>query len=107
MRRSLWLTAVFISGGIVSAQSTISNWFPIHVGDKWVYEHTSRDDNGGGQAHLDIHSWTTEEITIGSWTIPEGTVVGRQVRVTEGSPPPDASLSPSPTLTAASSQAYL
>jgi hypothetical protein len=107
VRFSLWLAAGFISGGTISAQNTASDWFPIHVGDKWVYEHTSRINNGGGQAHPDVRTWRTEETTIGSWTIPEGTVVGRQVRVIEGSPPPDAALSPSPTLTAAPSPAYL
>jgi hypothetical protein len=74
--------------------NAVSNWFPIHVGDKWVYEHLSRIDNGGGQAHPDVHTWKTEEITIGSWTVPEGTVVGRQVRVIEGAPLSDAALSP-------------
>ena len=107
MRFSLLLAAVFISGGSISGQNTVSNWFPIHAGDKWVYEHTSRINNGGGQAHPDVRTWRTEEITIGSWTVPEGTVVGRQVRVIEGAPPPDAALSPSPTLTAAPSPAYL
>jgi hypothetical protein len=107
VRFSLWLAAVFISVVTTFAQNAVSNWFPIHVGDKWVYEHISRINKGGGQAHPDVHTWKTEEITIGSWTVPEGTVVGRQVRVIEGAPPPDAALSPSPTLTAAPSPAYL
>jgi len=107
VRLALRLAAVFISAGSIVAQSTASNWFPIHAGDKWVYEHTSRDDTGEGRAHLDIHRWTTEETTVGSWAVGEGTVVGRHVRVIDGSPPPNAALSPSPTLTAAPNPAYL
>lgn len=107
VRFSLCLAAVFISASTISAQNTVSNWFPIHVGDKWVYEHTSRINNGGGQAHPGVRTWKTEELTIGSWVVQEGTVVGRQVQVIEGALPPDAALSPSPTLTAAPSPAYL
>jgi hypothetical protein len=69
------------------AQPPVGDWFPVHAGDKWIYEHETRDDTGGGKAHLDIHTWTTEETTTGSWTVPEGTLIGRKVQITEGSPP--------------------
>jgi hypothetical protein len=59
------------------------------MNDKWIYEYTSRDENGQGRTHLDVRSWKTEETTDGAWTIPEGTLVGRRVRVLEGSPKGD------------------
>ncbi len=90
MRRTLLLFAfVLIWIAPASGQSAVVSWFPIHVGDRWIYEHETRDDNGGGTAHLEIHRWRTEETTVGSWPSPEGMLVARRVRVIEGSPPPD------------------
>jgi hypothetical protein len=83
---ALSFALAFISSGAASARNAVSDWFPIHVGDQWIYEHETRDDTGEGRAHLEIHRWKTEETIIGSWIIPEGTLVGRQVRVVEGSP---------------------
>src|ERR1700704_2354519 len=37
------LTLMFASGGVY-AQDAVANWFPAHVGDKWTYEHTTRDE---------------------------------------------------------------
>ena len=91
-----YLALILISGGQACAQNAAASWFPVHLGDKWIYEYETRDENGEGRAHLVIHRWKTEETTIGSWTIPEGTVVGRQVRVTEGSPPTGSSVNPNP-----------
>src|ERR1700730_1644223 len=81
----LYLPLLLISGGQAQAQDVAANWFPVHVGNKWLYEHETRDETGEGRDHLEIHSWKTEETIFGSWTIPEGTLVGRQVRVIEGS----------------------
>ena len=90
MRRALLLFAfVLVWIAPASAQSAVVSWFPIHIGDRWIYEHETRDDNGGGTAHLEIHRWRTEETTVGSWPSPEGMLVARRVRVIEGSPPPD------------------
>jgi hypothetical protein len=87
MRRALlYLALVFVWSDQGVAQTGVADWFPIHVGDKWIYEHETRDDDGGGTGHLAIRRWKTEETTVGSWTIPEGKLVGIQVRVTEGSP---------------------
>ena len=82
----LYLALTFISSGQASAQDAVADWFPIHAGDKWVYQYETRDNTGGGQAHPEIHRWNTEETITGSWSIPQGMLVGRQVRVTEGSP---------------------
>jgi len=86
-RALLYLATAFIFTSQVCAQNDVGDWFPVHVGDKWIYEHETRDDTGGGIAHLEIHKWKTEEIITASWTVPEGTLVGRQVLVTGGSPP--------------------
>jgi hypothetical protein len=61
-------------------------WFPIHVGDKWTYKHETRNDAGRGRAHPEIRRWKTEETTVGSESIPEGTLVVRRIRTLD--PPP-------------------
>ena len=84
-RVRVYVVLMFVSSG-ASAQDAVANWFPTHAGDKWTYEHTTRDDRGEGPRRLEVHVWKTEETITGSWAVPEGTVVGRQVRVIEGSP---------------------
>jgi hypothetical protein len=81
------LSLILISTAQACAQTTAANWFPVQVGDKWMYEYDTRDEHGEGRAHLEVHRWKTEETTVGAWTVPQGTVVARQVRVMEGSPP--------------------
>jgi len=84
VRRYLaWI--VFLAGP-ACAQNAVTDWFPVHVGDKWTYDYESRDDNGGGPRHPEIRKWTTEETTVGSWTVPEGLMVERQVRATPPKP---------------------
>ena len=78
------IVLVFLACRAAFAQNTIADWFPLHVGDKWTYAHESRDDTGRGSAGAEIHRWTTEESIAGSWTIPEGVLIEKQVRITEG-----------------------
>ena len=92
----LYLGLILVTGGQACAQKPAGDWFPIHIGDKRTYEYTTRDENGRGRTHLDMHTWRTEETTTGSWTVPEGTLVGRQVRVIEGSPRGGWRVNPSP-----------
>ena len=82
-----YLGLVLIAAGQACAQRTAIDWFPAHLGDKWIYGHDTRDENGEGRSHLVTHSWKTEETTTGSWAVPEGTLLEKQVRVTEGSAP--------------------
>jgi len=70
------------------AQSAVIDWFPVHEGDQWIYAHETRDDNGDGNAHLEIHRWKTDETAFATWAIAVGTLVEMRVRVAEGSPPP-------------------
>jgi hypothetical protein len=80
---------VFILSGQVYPQNAVTEWFPVHIGSKWSYEHETREDNGNGIAHLETHRWKTEETIDGLRTVPQGTIVEIQVRVTDGSPPAD------------------
>ncbi len=90
------LALAAFSFGQPTSPNSVANWFPVHVGDKWIYAHERRDDVGdavyrnqhfaGGS--LQISRWDTEETTTGYWSVPEGTLVGRRVQVTRGSPPP-------------------
>jgi len=61
------------------AQSIVDGWIPLHTGNTWTYEHESRDDTGRGIANLEVRRWTTEETIIGSWIVPEGTLIGLRV----------------------------
>ncbi len=79
---------VLVVGIQALAQSPVAGWFPLHPGDRWIYEHVTRDENGGGRAHLEIYRWKTEETIVGSWATPQGTLIGKQVRVIEGALPP-------------------
>jgi hypothetical protein len=61
-----------------SAQNTPSDWFPIAVGNQWVYEHEVRDTPADNPQ---IRRWQTVETITGTLTIPEGLVVLRRVEV--------------------------
>ena len=65
----------------------VANWFPVHVGDRWIYSHETRDQNSEMVGDVQISQWETEETTTGIWPVPEGTLVGRHVRISGGSPP--------------------
>ena len=78
--------ALILTAGAACAQGTVATWFPVHIADSWTYEYTTRDQHGAGPANLELHTWKTEETIVGSWAIPEGTLVAKQVRVMEGSP---------------------
>ena len=86
--RSLLRAVVFllIASVIAGAQSVVAGWFPVHAGDRWTYEHESRDDTGG--AHPEIRRWTTEEAIYGRWVVPQGTLIGMRVRLVAGAVPP-------------------
>jgi hypothetical protein len=77
--------AAALLSGQAFGQSAVADWFPLRVGDRWIYAHETRDDAGAGKAHLEIHRWETEETIAGWWAVPEGTLVERQVRLREGS----------------------
>jgi hypothetical protein len=85
-----------ISGGQAFAQNAVTDWLPIHAGDKWTYQHETRDDTGEGPDRLEIHRWQTEETITGSWTVPEGTLIGKRVRVVGGSPQMGRRVDPDP-----------
>ena len=68
------------------AQDVAAIWFPAHKGDAWTYQHETRDDSGQGRAHPEIHRWKTEETVFRSVALPEGTLIGKRVRVFDGSP---------------------
>jgi hypothetical protein len=93
---SLCLALVFISSGPAFAQNAVADWFPLQIGARWIYQHETRDENGRGRAHLEIHLWTTEETVVGLWPVPEGTVIERRVRVLDGSPRSDYRVAPNP-----------
>lgn len=79
---------VLLCAGKIPAQNVAAIWFPTHRGDAWTYQHETRDDSGQGRAHPEIHRWKTEETLLSSVALPEGTLIGKRVRVFDGSPPP-------------------
>ena len=80
------LTLFFTLSSQLFAQVAVADWFPLHPGDKWVYEHETRDEDGRGAAHLRTQRWRTEETITNSWSIPEGTIFKRRTQVVEGTP---------------------
>jgi hypothetical protein len=47
------LALAFISSGAAYAQNVFADWFSVHAGNRWIYEHETRDDTGEGHAHLE------------------------------------------------------
>jgi hypothetical protein len=60
------------------AQCAASDWFPMNVGNQWVYEHESRDSP---ESNPYVTRWQTVETITGALAIPEGMVVLRRVEV--------------------------
>ena len=75
----LYLSLSLVSFGQNPQPGIFANWFPIHPGDKWIYDHDDRNENGNGRAHPVIERWRTEQTITGSWTIPEGTLIETRV----------------------------
>ena len=82
--RRLSLVFPLLSAAAVAQSADV--WYPTKPGAKWIYAHETRDENGHGRDHPEVHRWTTEETITGSWTVPEGMLVERQVRIVEGAP---------------------
>jgi hypothetical protein len=77
-----------LCGAEASAQNSAADWFPIHVGDRWTYEHVHLDGTSGGVAHPEISRWETQETILDSATIAEGMLVFRRIQVLGSAPPP-------------------
>lgn len=68
---------------MASAQQYPLAWFPLQPGTRWVYAHESKS---GDRNRPTIDRWTTEETITGWVTIPEGTVVLREVKEQNNAP---------------------
>ena len=60
------------------AQDVSSSWYPVHAGNRWIYEHEYRY---GSSRNPQVTRWQTVETISGTLAIPEGTVVLRDVKV--------------------------
>jgi hypothetical protein len=67
----------------LSGQEAVSDWLPMAVGNRWTYEHSSRDGNVRDPRIL---RWQTEETIVGMRAMAEGTLVFRHIEV-EGETP--------------------
>jgi hypothetical protein len=102
-----YFALAFVTISPAWAQPVVAHWFPIHTGDRWIYQHETRDETGLGAAHLEIHHWKTEKTVAGSWNIPEGTLAGINVRLMEGAPPTGRAVDPNPAYLIRGDCAYL
>jgi hypothetical protein len=62
---------------VASAQEDPLAWFPLQVGNRWVYEYEWKS---GDRNRPDVDRWTTEQTITGWMTIPEGLVVLRELK---------------------------
>jgi hypothetical protein len=62
----------------VFAQGVVSGWLPLETGNQWIYRHELR---GVPRQHPRITRWRTVETITGTLTIPEGTLVQRDIAV--------------------------
>ena len=60
------------------AQGVAADWFPMDVGNQWVYRHESRDSQVNSPQ---IRRWETVETISGVRAVPEGTVILRHVEI--------------------------
>jgi hypothetical protein len=58
-------------------------WYPLNPGNVWIYEHEVRDLD---PKHPRISRWVTHEAVERLVSIPEGTVVKRDVKTIQGQP---------------------
>lgn len=70
------LSCILVANSQIIAQGTVSEWFPLHVGDQWVYAHETRT---GSPKHPFVYTWNTVETITGTLVIPEGTAVLRRI----------------------------
>lgn len=80
MRRFVWSILFFAC--CASAQDGVLSWFPLEIGNRWVYEH---EVWGPSRDKATVTRWKTTEQIIGSVHVAEGTVILRQVNF-EGQP---------------------
>jgi hypothetical protein len=60
--------------------SLVRLWFPVEVGDRWVYQHEQRDAGPHGMADPKIERWKTEETIDSVTNLSTGTLVIKSVR---------------------------
>jgi hypothetical protein len=77
IRTARLLIALCVFPIVASAQDDPLAWFPLQLGNRWVYEYESKS---GDRNRPDVDRWTVEESITGWVTIPEGLVVLREVR---------------------------
>ena len=77
VRVLIFAVALTLFAAVSSAQGDPLAWFPLQVGNRWLYEHEWKS---GDQRRPTVERWVTEESVVGSVTIPEGVVVLREVK---------------------------
>jgi hypothetical protein len=77
VRVLVFAIALALFPAVSSAQDDPLAWFPLQVGNRWLYEHEWKS---GDQRRPTVERWITEESVVGSVTIPEGVVVLREVK---------------------------
>ncbi|HLK65195.1 MAG TPA: hypothetical protein VKU19_17260 [Bryobacteraceae bacterium] len=82
--KRLGLLVCFLGlGAPLFAQDAVASWFPMTVGNHWVYEHEALD---GTARSPRVVKWQTDESITGLLALAEGTVVLRYVQY-EGETP--------------------
>ncbi|MGH9355016.1 MAG: hypothetical protein ACRD10_02690 [Terriglobia bacterium] len=75
----LLLSLLVVCPPLGLTQQEALSWIPHQTGDRWIYQHESKDFTGDPQKP-EIQRWTTEETVKGLVTIPEGLIIERHVR---------------------------
>ena len=74
------MSVVMVNSKAAPPTSVVGAWFPVEVGNRWVYQHEALDAGEHGMADRLTERWKTEE-TIDSVTDgPDGTIVMEHVR---------------------------
>ena len=84
VRAGGWASALCFSA-LACAQQDPLAWFPLEVGNRWIYEHESKS---GNRDQPRVDHFTTEETITGTRPVPEGLMVFRDVRELGGAAGP-------------------
>ena len=76
IRTTRLLIALCVFPIVASAQDDPLAWFPLQVGNHWVYEYEWKS---GDRNRPNVDRWTSEETITGWVTIPEGLCSGTKL----------------------------
>jgi hypothetical protein len=74
------------ASGPAEKDTQIGEWFPLGVGDRWIYAVESRDGAEGGTAHPRINRFQLVDTIRSANSMPDGTILEMTTEVQQPAP---------------------